>query len=120
VPLLLLDLDNTLVDRAAAYRSWAQTFVNELDGNSDDVEWLVPQDGDGLAPREGLARAMAQRSELRASSEAAVVQTLRQGLVEHMTLDPEVAGRLLYARDAGWTAVVVTNGTVTQARAQEP
>jgi beta-phosphoglucomutase-like phosphatase (HAD superfamily) len=39
VPLLLLDLDNTLVDRAAACRSWAQTFANALGGDvaQDDV-----------------------------------------------------------------------------------
>ena len=114
VPLLLLDLDNTLVDRAAAYRSWAQTFVHELEGSSDDVEWLVAQDGDGLTPRESVARAIAARFNLHSSPEAAVVQTLRQGLVEHMTLDPDVAGRLLDARTTGWTAVVVTNGTVMQ------
>ncbi len=50
----LFDLDNTLVDRQAAFRQWAEWFVETKRLESDDVEWLVAADLDGNAPRDEL------------------------------------------------------------------
>jgi putative hydrolase of the HAD superfamily len=114
VPLLLLDLDNTLVDRAAAYHRWAVTFVHEHGDRPGDLEWLIEADGDGFTPRELVAERIRDRFGLGTTDRAAVLRTLRLGLVEQLTLDPGVPEALDRARAAGWTLVVVTNGTVEQ------
>jgi hypothetical protein len=36
--LLLLDLDDTLLDRGACFQGWAEAFTSRLDGTSEDVE----------------------------------------------------------------------------------
>jgi putative hydrolase of the HAD superfamily len=51
VPLLLVDLDNTLVDRAGAFARWAREFASAHGGGAADVQWLVTADRDGLFPR---------------------------------------------------------------------
>jgi hypothetical protein len=50
--LMLFDLDNTLIDRAAAFRSWASRFVRERELEPDVVDWLDSIDDDGIKPRE--------------------------------------------------------------------
>jgi putative hydrolase of the HAD superfamily len=54
--LLLVDLDNTLIDRAAAFKAWARSRYGE-----SAVEWLIAADQDGYAPREAVARRIADR-----------------------------------------------------------
>jgi putative hydrolase of the HAD superfamily len=44
VPLLLLDLDNTLVDRAAAFRRRAAGFAASVGGAAAGADWLVTAD----------------------------------------------------------------------------
>jgi FMN phosphatase YigB (HAD superfamily) len=39
VPLLLVDLDNTLIDRAGAFARWAHEFVSVQHGSLVDVQW---------------------------------------------------------------------------------
>lgn len=114
MPLLLVDLDNTLVDRAAAVRRWATSFVEALGGSPDQVDWIVGADGDGLPDRESVARSIAERFGLTYEAQTRLVGTLRAGLVEYMHLDPAVALALRRAREADWTTVAVTNGTVSQ------
>ncbi len=80
MPLLLLDLDNTLVDRAAAFHAWGTELVDGLDG----------------------------------TSAAQLVDDLRRGMVERLTLDHAVPRALTAARDAGWVPVIVTNGSTIQ------
>jgi putative hydrolase of the HAD superfamily len=111
VPLLLLDLDNTLIDRAAAFRRWAVGFAAAVGAPAD---WLIMADRDGLEPRERLAAAVRQRFGLTGRAEADVLADLRRGLVENIELDPAVPDALDRARSTGWVPVVVTNGTVSQ------
>ncbi|QAV70438.1 hypothetical protein ESZ53_08280 [Salinibacterium sp. UTAS2018] len=59
--LLLLDLDNTLVDRDLAFREWVSGFVADLGGNSADREWLMAADANGYASREKLAAGIQER-----------------------------------------------------------
>ena len=60
--LLLVDLDNTLIDRAGAFERWAQGFVAARGGDAGDAAWLVAADRDGLEPRERLAGMIASDS----------------------------------------------------------
>lgn len=61
--LLLVDLDNTLVDRASAFSLWATDFVRSLGRSDSEAAWLIAADRDGYEPRESLARAIKQRFE---------------------------------------------------------
>ena len=113
MPLLLLDLDNTLIDRAAAFRHWAGRFAR-AHGVPDAVEWLVAADGDGFEPRERVADRIRAHVGLGEATTQAVLDELRAGLVEEIRIDPAVPEALDAAAAAGWTPVVVTNGTVHQ------
>ena len=114
MPLLLVDLDNTLIDRAGAVDRWAREFAPARGGDAGDAAWLVAADRDGLEPRERLAGMIAERFGLDEQDEGAVLAELRGGLVRQLAADDAVTRALRRARAAGWTPFVVTNGTVAQ------
>jgi putative hydrolase of the HAD superfamily len=108
--LLLIDLDNTLVDRTSAYKSWASSRFGE-----SELSWLVEADREGYEPRERLAAAIAERY---GEDAAAVLAELAAGMVDHLVLDPAVSAALGEATAAGCVPVVVTNGPVAQQEAK--
>lgn len=114
MPLLLLDLDNTLIDRAAAFRRWAVRFTAAVGAPPCEADWLVSEDRDGLQPRARLAASIRERFGLAGRDEEDVLEELRRGLVDDIELDPAIPRSLDHARAAGWVPVVVTNGTVFQ------
>ena len=114
MPLLLVDLDNTLMDRAGALERWARGFVAARGGDGGDAAWLVAADRDGLESRERFAAMIAERFGFDARDEGAILAELRGGLVRELVPDDEVARALRRARAAGWAPFVVTNGTVAQ------
>ena len=110
----LVDLDNTLVDRAGAVERWAREFASARGGDDGDAQWLVAADRDGLEPRERFAGMIAERFGLGARDEGAMLAELRGGLVRQLVTDDAVNRALRRARAAGWAPFVVTNGTVAQ------
>jgi putative hydrolase of the HAD superfamily len=114
VPLLLADLDNTLIDRAGAFGRWAREFTAARGGSPADAQWLIAADRDGLESRERLAAMIGERFGLDGRGEAELVAELRGGLVRQIVPDAAVTGALRDARAAGWVPFVVTNGTVEQ------
>jgi len=117
VPLLLLDLDNTVLDRAGSFRAWAQKFLADIGAPPDDVDWLVSADADGLTNRWDVADAIRDRYGLLMPT-IDLVDGLQEGVVEHTRLEPLVACALRIAGDAGWVPVVVTNGGTRQQEAK--
>ncbi|MGK5741721.1 HAD family hydrolase [Micromonospora sp. URMC 103] len=117
MPLLLLDLDNTLLDRAGAFRVWGQRFLDSIGAPSADIEWLLSIDADGLTDRWDVADAIRDRYALRIPS-IDLVEELHDGVVAHSRLDPLIACALRIADSAGWVPVVVTNGSVRQEEAK--
>jgi HAD superfamily hydrolase (TIGR01509 family) len=111
--LLLVDLDNTLVDRASAFSLWATDFVRSLGRSDSEAEWLIAADRDGYEPRESLARAIKQRFETDLGVEA-LVKTLLYDHVGLMAIGPVTTDALRNARESGWRIGVVTNGTTAQ------
>jgi putative hydrolase of the HAD superfamily len=109
VPLLLLSLDNTLIDRDGAFRAWGQDFLDRLGAPEYDLDWLLSVDADGMTPAWDLADAIQARYQLRIPS-IDLVELVREGLLDRLRLDPLVACALSIAEDAGWVPVVVTNG----------
>jgi putative hydrolase of the HAD superfamily len=114
MPLLLLDLDNTLIDREAAYRRWAATYAARLGRPPTEADWLVAMDRDGYEKRERLAELICLRYGLGSDRQADVVDELRRGLIEHLEPDAAVPAAIDQARAAGWIPVVVTHGNVAQ------
>ena len=66
--ILLVDLDDTLIDRDLAFRTWAQHFINEISADTEDLDWLLAADNDGYTPRAGLAVALKERWGLNSAS----------------------------------------------------
>jgi putative hydrolase of the HAD superfamily len=113
-PLLLCDLDNTLIDRAAGFRAWAEHFAGALGRGREDVEWLVAIDHDGMRAREPIFEEVRARWDIDAPV-ADLVRRYRQEYPRFVpAITPEVAERLAGLRRGGWRVAVVTNGPPSQ------
>lgn len=97
---MLLDLDNTLVDRAAAFNSWARDFVINLGRPTSDAEWLIKADRDGYESRIALAQAIRNQFRLNTSVTDLVNQLLYEN-VSAMKVDIATTGAL---KEPGITA----------------
>ena len=114
---VLLDLDDTLVDRSGAFARWAAEAVPAWDGDSADVEWLLHADGRGRTPREVLAQGVVDRFPAAGSDVDGLVAALRREVVARNDCYPGVVARLRELADLGESLVVVTNGDAWQQRA---
>jgi putative hydrolase of the HAD superfamily len=117
VPLVIFDLDNTLVDRDRAFRRWAAEFVADRGLDPAEVEWLVATDGDGFTPRPAFAASVRDRYRLDEPPEA-LLGLVRERTVELLEPDPRVPAMLDGLRAAGWRVAIATNGYVSQQRAK--
>ncbi|WP_032919362.1 HAD family hydrolase [Streptomyces rimosus] len=117
MPLLLLDLDNTLVDRDAAFRDAVVAFLGERALAASDADWLMAVDASGYTPRHKVAAAMTDRYGGRVA-ESAVKALLDRGGADRVVLPTAVRTALKEAGDSGWTCVVVTNGRTAQQEAK--
>lgn len=114
MPLLFLDLDNTLVDRAAAYRAWAAGYLAEHGHDPGLLDAMEVADGDGLRPKPEVAEDLGVLLDLGEDEEERIVKVLRAGVVEHLDLVPGCIEALETARAAGWTPYIVSNGVTAQ------
>jgi putative hydrolase of the HAD superfamily len=117
VPLLLLDLDNTLLDREAAFRAFARVLLADIGAPEIDLDWLIAADNDGFTSRYEVADALRLRYGLSATV-VEIVEALHAGVIAHSRLDPLVACAIEIAGNAGWVPVIVTNGTTRQQEAK--
>ncbi|HEY0001145.1 MAG TPA: HAD family hydrolase [Actinoplanes sp.] len=108
--LLLIDLDNTLIDRRSAFKRWADSRFGVA-----HTPWLIDADQDGYESRAALAARIAARFRV---DEITILAELQAGMVDQMVLDPRVAAALAEAVAAGFVPFVVTNGTVAQQEAK--
>jgi putative hydrolase of the HAD superfamily len=108
--LLLVDLDNTLIDRRAAFKRWSDSRYGAA-----NTPWLIEADRDGYEPREALARQIADRFGV---DPGPVLADLRAGMVDELEPDPQVFEALRSAVAAGFVPWVVTNGSIQQQEAK--
>ncbi|WP_406121759.1 HAD family hydrolase [Streptomyces sp. NBC_00989] len=113
MPLLMLDLDNTLVDRDAAFRDAVTEFLAAHGLPGDDLAWLMSVDASGYTPRQTIAEAMTERYD-GTVPEDAVRTFLDRGAADRGALAGPTRDALAKAVAAGWTCVIVTNGRVAQ------
>ncbi|MFC0674329.1 HAD family hydrolase [Brachybacterium hainanense] len=115
--LLVLDLDGTLVDRAAAFSCWAAAEVAAAGGSPRDRDRLLRADAHGLAPREQVLPVL--REVLRSDApDADLLALLLMGHVDRIALFPGVDEQLRRARALGARIIVLTNGPSAQQRAK--
>lgn len=112
-PLLLIDLDDSLVDRRAGFGIWAGRFCAEH-GLGDETAWLREIDADGYAPREDFLARIVERFELEATVEE-LLALYREEYPRCIPAPSAAAFELLaQLRERGWKIGVVTNGVHTQ------
>ncbi len=110
---VLFDLDNTLADREAAFRRWAESFALEHDLDRSAVEFLCAGDGDGYVPRDELFASVRDRYGVTTSVEELVTR-YRADYPTHFEPDPDVRAALTRLRADGWKIGIVTNGPPSQ------
>ena len=109
----LFDLDNTLIDRQAAFRQWAAAF---LDGGTS---MRAMSSGSSMPTSTAMPLGPTSSPKLRARYR--LPQTVEELLSEYerdypafFEPDPAVGGALEQLRSAGWRIAIVTNGPATQ------
>jgi putative hydrolase of the HAD superfamily len=117
MPLLMLDLDNTLVDRDAAFRDAMTAFLAEHALPGNDLEWLMSIDASGYTPRQDIAQAMADHYGA-AVPKSAIRTLLDRGAADRVVLPEATRDALGKAITDGWTIAIVTNGRVAQQEAK--
>lgn len=110
---VLFDLDNTLADREAAFRRWAEWFVahHQLDGSV--VEWLCASDGDGFVARDELFASVRDRYGIDVAVDD-LVAGYRADYPTFFEPAPDVVAGLTALRAEGWKIGIVTNGPPSQ------
>jgi putative hydrolase of the HAD superfamily len=115
MPVLLLDLDETLVDRDGAFRAFAQRYIADLGGSPEDLRWLIERDAGGYFSREELADAIRNRFGM-ATPTVEVAAFLRRGVIESIQPMEGIPDLLRQIGEARIPRVVVTNGSSIQQR----
>ena len=111
----LFDLDNTLVDRLGAFRTWAAGFVRSVGGGPDDLAWLLGIDDDGRAPRRELFGAVKYRWDLSQSVDD-LLSSYRRTQTDFCRPDPAIISPLRLLKEARWWIAAITNGSAVQHR----
>ena len=116
MPLLMIDLDNTLIDRDAAFAAGAEDFLRANHLPADDLGWITGIDASGYTPRPQVQAALAERYP--ATSPDRLRDFLDRGVAPHVRLEQPTRDALIQARTTGWTCVIVTNGRTLQQTAK--
>jgi putative hydrolase of the HAD superfamily len=112
-PVALFDLDDTLIDREAAFRRWAVWFCGERDLDGTAVEALCAADGFGYTPRDQMFATVHAQFDLR-DPVGVLVEGYRSQYLSFFEEEPDVQAALTALRRAGWRIGVVTNGPAMQ------
>lgn len=115
---LLLDLDNTLVDRDAAFSRWAAEAISAAGGGAAQVQRLLAADAHGYAPRAQVLPVLREVLRAEELDEAALREMLMMDHVARVRPAPGVLEQLARARRRGIGLIAVTNGTSAQQRAK--
>ena len=111
--LALFDLDNTLLDRDAAFSLWSQTFIHDHELPEGAWPFMEAADQDGMTPKEIFFE------EVRAAFGISidVEELLARYYVDYpacYTVDTETVVGLRQLRAQGWRIGVITNGGPAQ------
>jgi FMN phosphatase YigB (HAD superfamily) len=122
VALLLLDLDNTVADRAAAFERWVDHVLASWAPTDPSARaFLMQEDEDGFRPRVDFLTAVRTRFALDADVGDLLDEYRRVTLAGFPPLTGAVRSRLVGMRADRWKIAIVTNGEagVQQATADQ-
>lgn len=114
---MLVDLDNTLIDRDSAFRAAVAAFLAEHGLAETDLAWIMSLDASGYTARDEVASAMADRY-AGLAPKVAIRTLLDNGAADRVVLESECEEALMSARAHGWTCMIVTNGRTSQQEAK--
>jgi FMN phosphatase YigB (HAD superfamily) len=118
MPVALFDLDNTLVDRAAAFSRWVTGFCVAWGLPGDARAHLVAADGDGMVPREEFFAGVRDRFGLDVAVDD-LEEAYHRDYPAEFTFPDASRAALRRLRTGGWKVGVVTNGPRFQERKLE-
>lgn len=106
-PVVLFDLDNTLVDRQLAVARWTDSFRSRYGLGEEDESWLSAL----LAERAGPGDFDTIRTRFRLAEPAAVLwDQYRADIAAGVACPPEVLAGMEALRAGGWRIGIATNG----------
>ncbi|MDQ2788248.1 MAG: HAD family hydrolase [Actinomycetota bacterium] len=108
--LALLDLDGTLVDRAAGFQVWAQALVKDHALGDEALAWLTATDL-AVKERDRFFALLGERFPV-VGDTAALWDDYRARMPHLAPVFPGVLDALIRLRQQGWRLGVVTNGRV--------
>ena len=109
--MLLLDLDNTVADRDAAFAHWVQVSLSAWAPDDEaGRRFLEEHDDDGRRPRLEFLADVRERFARPESVEALLVEYRRLTLAGFPPMNEEAKQQLQSMRKSGWRIAVVTNG----------
>ncbi|BDZ49202.1 hypothetical protein GCM10025867_14430 [Frondihabitans sucicola] len=111
--LLLIDLDNTLIDRDSAFATWVRRVAEDAGADDAAADRVIEADDSGYADRDDVARALQRELGVDDDLET-LVDRIRHEHVEHVELNDGVGERLARLADRGVDVAVLTNGNVKQ------
>ena len=118
MPIALFDLDNTLLDRDAAFARWAEEFCNSWGLPAGASASIVSVDGDGLRPRDEFLAEVRARFGI-AATVGELEEAYHRDYPAAYTFPDASRAALRRLRSAGWKVGVVTNGPRFQERKLE-
>lgn len=114
-PLALFDLDNTLLDREAAFSRWAKSFGAEFELPEASLTRIEQLDGNGSIPRGEFFEAVRQAFGITTPIEELVSRYYLE-YPECFTVATDTIDALRNLRSQCWKVGVVTNGPPSQMR----
>lgn len=118
MPIALFDLDNTLLDREAAFARWVQSFCASHGLPDDAPAWLLAADEDGFRPREEVFAGIRSRYGVDDPVED-LLHAYHRDYPTAFEFPDDSRYALRRLRSSGWKVAVVTNGPRSQERKLE-
>lgn len=112
--LVLFDLDNTLVDRVAAFRLWAAGFLEARGIDDAERAWLELTDGDGFVPRLDFLETVRARFGLPETAAELVAEYAESYPRSYAPVAEATVAVLADLRRSGRRIGIVTNGGASQ------
>jgi putative hydrolase of the HAD superfamily len=114
VPLLLCDLDDTVLDRSAAFAAWVDRFLARrgLDA-AEHRPWLLDIDEAGYRPRREFFALVRERLHLPDSVETLIAEFYGE-FASLFRLEADTEAAVQRVRQRGWRVAIVTNGSPSQ------
>jgi len=115
---ILFDLDDTLYNRRATFRTWSEIFLRERLGIVDDIEcteivtWMESLDANGYGSKHAVIVELCARF----PNAAGRVEDFYDEFVDRVQFDPEAVDLLDHLDALALPYGVITNGTARQQR----